>query len=330
MGRGSAPASRSSAAAAETGPSAPSARGSRKASTGSAGSRAVPRQRPPARVAVDEPAADAVAAAQQGRGDGAARDEGDLVLGRGPAEEDADVGRWQGHERAGCWAREWSSLLRAPAARHARRASRPRTRPRRRSSMPRSDRTTAWTSSASRRTSAALALPVLTMKLACFGLTMAPPTRRPLSPSSSMRRPAESPSGLRKTLPADFWPMGWWAWRQRRMSSSRAVMAAGSAGSRSKTAETTTSGTARRAVLQARLPIGHAQVAGPQRGLAAVGGDDERLAQDGAHVRAVRAGVGPHRAADAARDGQAELETGQPRLARQRWRPWPSAARPPR
>ena len=39
--------------------------------------------------------------------------------------------------------------------------------------------------------------------------------------------------------------------------------------------------------------------------------DDEGLDEHGPHVRAVGAGVGPHRAAHRARDGQAELQAGQ-------------------
>ena len=69
----------------------------------------------------------------------------------------------------------------------------------------------------------------LTMKLACFSDTTAPPIRVPLRPASSMSRPAESPAGLRKTLPADGRPSGWCAWRQRRMSSRRALIVSGSA-----------------------------------------------------------------------------------------------------
>ena len=40
------------------------------------------------------------------------------------------------------------------------------------------------------RTSAAVAPPTLTMKFACCSDTIAPPTRRPLRPTSSMSRPA--------------------------------------------------------------------------------------------------------------------------------------------
>ena len=53
----------------------------------------------------------------------------------------------------------------------------------------------------SARTSLAFAVPVLTMKFACFGLTIAPPTVRPLRPAASMSRPAKSPGGLRKIDP---------------------------------------------------------------------------------------------------------------------------------
>ena len=48
------------------------------------------------------------------------------------------------------------------------------------------------------------------MKLACFSETRAVPTRKPLRPASSMRRPAESPSGFVNTEPA-FCPPGWFA-----------------------------------------------------------------------------------------------------------------------
>ena len=68
-----------------------------------------------------------------------------------------------------------------------------------------------------------------------------PPIRVPLSPAASISRPAESPSGLRKTLPADGRPSGWCAWRQWRMSSSRALIVSGSAGARRNVASTMTS-----------------------------------------------------------------------------------------
>ena len=56
--------------------------------------------------------------------------------------------------------------------------------------------------SARRRISEAVAPPSLTMKLACLSLIAAPPRRVPFRPQASMSRPAESPGGLRKKLPA--------------------------------------------------------------------------------------------------------------------------------
>ena len=51
--------------------------------------------------------------------------------------------------------------------------------------------------------SAALAAPFgLTMKLACFSDTRAPPRAKPFSPQASIRRAAWSLGGLRNTLPA--------------------------------------------------------------------------------------------------------------------------------
>src|SRR5690606_5913513 len=49
--------------------------------------------------------------------------------------------------------------------------------------------------------SAAVALPVLTMKFACFCETIAPPSVRPFNPAASISRPAWSPGGLRNTEP---------------------------------------------------------------------------------------------------------------------------------
>src|SRR2546428_5655543 len=61
--------------------------------------------------------------------------------------------------------------------------------------------TSCWTSVMRARTSSAVAPPVLTMKFACLGLTIAPPTAWPLSPAASTRRPAKSPGGFRKIDP---------------------------------------------------------------------------------------------------------------------------------
>ena len=138
--------------------------------------------------------------------------------------------------------------------------------------------------------------------------------RRPLSPAASISRPAESPAGLRNTLPADGSPSGWCAWRQRRMSSSRALIVSGSAGLRPNVASTTMSrarGRTRRAVLEPAVAVGQAEVGRGHARLGAVGGEDARRLEHAGDVRLVRAGVGPHRAADRARDGQPELEAGQ-------------------
>src|SRR6185503_7233887 len=71
------------------------------------------------------------------------------------------------------------------------------------SSTPFVSRTVLLTSRISHSMSAALAAPSgLTMKLACFSDTRAPPRASALRPQDSMRRAAWSPGGLRNTLPA--------------------------------------------------------------------------------------------------------------------------------
>src|SRR5580704_31257 len=57
------------------------------------------------------------------------------------------------------------------------------------------------------------AFPAFTKKLAWRSLTRASPTFSPLSPSSSIMRPAEAPGGFLKMQPALFWPSGWLARR---------------------------------------------------------------------------------------------------------------------
>ena len=74
----------------------------------------------------------------------------------------------------------------------------------------------------SSRTSPAVAPASAWKKLACFAETTAPPTRSPLSPGASMRRPAESPGGLRNTEPA-LAPPGWCSRRQRTISATRCL-----------------------------------------------------------------------------------------------------------
>src|SRR5258708_25271867 len=53
------------------------------------------------------------------------------------------------------------------------------------------------------------AWPAFTKKLAWRSLTRASPTDKPLSPNSSIMRPAETPGGFLKMHPALFWPSGW-------------------------------------------------------------------------------------------------------------------------
>ena len=91
--------------------------------------------------------------------------------------------------RPGPGSRRASRLMRPPPSRTSRRGTRPRTRARCRAAAT----TSARTCSASRRTSVAVPFWSLTMKLACFSDTTAPPIRRPLRPAASMSRPAESP-----------------------------------------------------------------------------------------------------------------------------------------
>ena len=81
----------------------------------------------------------------------------------------------------------------------------------------------------------------LTMKFACFSEIAAPPILRPLSPAASIRRPAESPGGLRNALPAEGIPSGWCSRRHFRISSRRPAIVAASAGSRWNDALSTTS-----------------------------------------------------------------------------------------
>src|SRR5207244_5332822 len=57
--------------------------------------------------------------------------------------------------------------------------------------------------------SLAEACPAFTEKLAWRSLTRASPMESPLSPSSSIMRPAEAPGGFLKMQPALFCPRGW-------------------------------------------------------------------------------------------------------------------------
>src|SRR6266481_2370779 len=65
------------------------------------------------------------------------------------------------------------------------------------------------TSAMSASMSLAEAWPAFTKNLAWRSLTRASPTDKPLSPNSSIMRPAETPGGFLKMHPALFWPSGW-------------------------------------------------------------------------------------------------------------------------
>ncbi len=121
------------------------------------------RQPPPAAVEVDEDLLDRDARAGEGLGDRRARDDRNVMLCGRPAEEDDDRRSTRGgHDGAPQSPRKTISNSRAVAVR---------------------SRTSARTRSASARTSAAVPFWSLTMKLACFSDTTAPPIRRPLRPS---------------------------------------------------------------------------------------------------------------------------------------------------
>ena len=66
---------------------------------------------------------------------------------------------------------------------------------------------------------------------------------RPFRPAAldELARPTAPSAGFRNVLPADGMPSGWWAWRQRRMSSRRSLISSGVAGSRRKRAPSTIS-----------------------------------------------------------------------------------------
>ena len=83
-----------------------------------------------------------------------------------------------------------------------------------------------------------------------------------------MSRPAESPGGLRKTLPADGRPSGWCSWRQWRISSSRALIVSGIRRVEPEGGlDDQLGGTVRRRMLETAVAVGQAEL----------GGGDDRL-----------------------------------------------------
>ena len=160
-----------------------------------------------------------------------------------------------------------------------------------------------------RCTSSAVAPASAWKKLACLADTTAPPTRRPLSPSESMIRPAESPGGLANTEPA-LAPPGWCSRRQRTIVGDARLARGG--GRRRGHAERRAGDHLGRAERRAPVPEGERrQRAGAWPGRPpAARSTTSRLDQHVGGLPPVAARVHPHRAADAARDPDEELEPG--------------------
>ncbi len=217
-----------------------------------------------------------------------------------------------------------SALMRPPPSRTSRR----RTRSRRRARCRAARATSARTGSTRRRTSVAVPFWSLTMKLACFSDTTAPPIRRPLSPAASISRPAESPGGLRKTLPADGMPSGWCAWRQRRISSRRPLIVVGVGGREPEgRVDDELAGLTRLGVLEPAVAVGERELRGRHDRLGPGRVEDARGLEDRGDIRLVGAGVGPHGTADRARDRRARTRGRSGRPAASRSPPGPSARR---
>ena len=95
-------------------------------------------------------------------------------------------------------------------------------------------------------TSAVVASPVFSTKLACFSENLAPPTASPRQPASSSRTPALRPpargsSGFLKVEPKVLIPEGWASRRAARMSARVALTDSGGAGASANDARATTS-----------------------------------------------------------------------------------------
>src|SRR5204863_9277134 len=160
------------------------------------------RQPPPPGIEVDHDLLDPMALPRESLGDGRPGHDRYVVLGRRTAEQDDDRRQDPGVVAHGAASQPAQSPTNSIS---------------KASSTPCRARTSARTRPARRRTPAARPCWSCTRKLACFSETTAPPTRSPFNPAASISRPAESPDGLRKTLPADGSPSGWWACRQRRI-----------------------------------------------------------------------------------------------------------------
>ena len=149
------------------------------------------------------------------------------------------------------------------------------------------------------------------MKLACFSDTQAEPMRSPRRPSPSTSSPAlTSPgTGLTNTEP-QFCPPGWCSRRQRTISE---IVRLG----RLPVARPQAQPRRHDHVAIAEVGATEAQaevVDGPAHdaGLVAVEVDDVDVGERRGHVRAVSAGVHPHRPADRAGHTDGPLEPGEP------------------
>ena len=252
---------------------------------------AVPgRQPPPAAVEIDQ---DLVRTARpapgEAGGDRRPRHDRDVVLGRRAAEQDDDRRIGPGRSRAGHRALTPRPRPAGPVAERTRSRARGRPRaalgPRRRT----------W--SARRRTSAACPCPVVDDEVgvllghagAADPEALEAGLRRSGRRRTSPRRVAEDAAG------ATGCPSGWCAWRQRRMSSRRALISSGvgrrepegrADDSRSRGASTPAS---RSAALEPAVAVGRPSSAGAARRLGAVGGQHARRFEDARDVGVVGA-----------------------------------------
>ncbi len=161
-------------------------------------------------------------------------------------------------------------------------------------------------------TSSAVAPPVLTITLACLGLTWAPPTLVPLRPAASSRRPAESPGGFLKIEPAVGCPEGSAAHR-RVLSSS--ILARSAAGDPWRELEERPRDD-RAGRLEGGRAVGGLEIDDPDPPAPAVELDQPGRAQDVLDFGAVAAGVHEDGAADGRGEPRQGFEAGEPRRRR--------------
>ncbi len=280
----------------------------------------VRRQPPPGAGEVDADPPDRVAGRLEGVGHGVPRDDRDVVLGRRAAEEDDD------RDRRGRRAHAASSSVRQPDQSPTNTTSKV-------SSVPVARRTSARTRSARRRTSAARTAAVVDDEVGMLGAHRRPALRRALEPdrfderarARAVGRIAEDGAGARDAerlvglAPvADLVePLADRVRRgglegERRAEDDLAGRIAGHCGLPIG---------ARRGDLEPALPVAEPELVGGESPFRAVLAEDDGRLDDAGDVRAVSPGVGPHRPAHRAGDGEAELEARQARLLGHRGRP---------